>query len=240
MPTKEHIIDEIRRIADKIGRPPGRRVFENETGIRTSEWYGTFFARWGEALTAAGFEPNDKQGRFSSENVLRKYAEAVRHFGRVPTMIELRMYTRDRQDFPSHSTFNNHFGNKAGLLTALAKRVRENDEFDDLVAMVPESKEDLRKLRNDDVSVSPKEGHVYLLKSGDYYKVGRSDQLERRVKQVSVALPEEVTLEHAIRTDDPPGIEAYWHRRFAARRAKGEWFQLTVPDVRAFKRRKFQ
>jgi hypothetical protein len=69
--------------------------------------------------------------------------------------------------------------------------------------------------------------------------VGRSDTLEKRIRQISIALPESVTLVHAIETDDPPGIEAYWHKRFAERRANGEWFKLDADDLRAFKRRKF-
>lgn len=238
MPTREHILAEIRRLAAKSGTPPGRGVFEKETAIRRSEWEGLHWRSWSDALVEAGYEPNKRQDKFDTEELLRKYVEVVRHCGRIPAEVDVRMYSRSRPDFPSVPTLAKHFGNKAGLVAAFATFVHENkEEFADVVGFLPESEEEVRAAEED---VAPGEGMVYLLKSGAHYKIGRSDELERRVKQISVSLPESVTLEHAIRTDDPPGIEAYWHRRFADKRANGEWFKLTVGDIRAFKRRKFQ
>lgn len=144
------------------------------------------------------------------------------------------MYSRGREDFPGHTTFANHFGNKSGLMTALAEWVRRNPEFADIEEHIPELDDQAVE------SCNPSEGFVYLLKSGDFYKIGRSAELEKRVKQISVSLPERVELEHSIRTDDPVGIEQYWHRRFQEKRANGEWFRLSRADVRAFKKRRFQ
>ena len=233
MPTREHVIREIRRVAAKIGRPPGQKVFQAETGIRKPEWYGIHFARWADALKEAGYEPNALRSRLSSGYVLRKYAEAVREFGRVPTLIEIRMYTRSRPDFPGHSTFSNHFGSKRELVAALAKMVRQDDQFADLADLLPDAAEDTSANR-------PSEGLLYLIRSGPHYKIGRSNQLERRAKAADNALPEPPEVVHIIRTDDASGIEAYWHRRFAAQRVKGKWFRLAGTDVRAFKRRGFQ
>ena len=81
--------------------------------------------------------------------------------------------------------------------------------------------------------------YVYLMKSGRFYKIGRSNSVERRNYDLGIKLPEDLSIVHKIKTDDPIGIEAYWHKRFEEKRKKGEWFDLSSDDVKAFKRRKF-
>ena len=82
-------------------------------------------------------------------------------------------------------------------------------------------------------------GYVYLFKSGKHYKIGRSNAPERRAYEVRLQMPEKVEAVHTIATDDPEGIEAYWHRRLAGKRANGEWFALTPEDVAAFASRSY-
>jgi Meiotically up-regulated gene 113 len=82
-------------------------------------------------------------------------------------------------------------------------------------------------------------GFVYLMKSGRYFKIGKSNAVGRRERELAIQLPDMAATVHAISTDDPHGIESYWHRRFESKRKNGEWFALDQADVQVFKRRKF-
>ena len=82
-------------------------------------------------------------------------------------------------------------------------------------------------------------GFVYMMKAGRFFKIGRTNALGRRERELVIQLPEAAKVIHSIKTDDPAGIEEYWHRRFQDRRRNGEWFELTPQDLAAFRRRKF-
>lgn len=235
---RERVISEIQRLAaENGGKPPGRQAFEQATGIRYAQWYGSLWARWGDAVAEAGFTPNAVQTKFDRDAMLQYVAEAYRHLGRVATDGELRLYGRGILSAPAHSTISTHFRGKAELIEAVRSWTAARPDFADVLAMLPASPPQPAQRPP---PAGRRDGSVYLIRSGDYFKIGRSDELERRVKEIRIALPDAATLEHVIATDDPPGIEAYWHRCFADRRANGEWFKLTPADVAAFRRRKFQ
>ena len=238
--TREFIIGEIKRLAAAAGdRAPGFKAFRSATAVQEHEWRGLYWARWSDALAEAGFPPNEWQGRLDPERILHRFAVACRQMGRIPTTAEMEMQRRADPNVPSTKTLRAHFGGHAEAVDALRHWTGEHAAFADVAALLGPPPAALPPMAPRRTAASP-DGFVYLIRSGPFHKIGRSEELERRIKQIRVALPEQAVLEHAIRTDDPAGIEAYWHRRFADRRANGEWFKLTSADVAAFKRRTFQ
>jgi hypothetical protein len=237
---KSHILDEIRRTAEANGGEVlGWRRFEAETGIKLGDW-SKFWARWGDAIREAGLAPNEFTAAYDDGMLLECFARLTREMGRVPAWSDLKLRTRTDPGFPSEKVFR-RFESKENLVKRLLEHCRAKGGWDDVVALcdgyVPRRKK--REPKEQAAADGLEIGFVYMLKSGRFYKIGRSNSVGRREYELGIQLPEAVTKIHVIRTDDPPGIEAYWHNRFAAKRKNGEWFELDVHDVRAFKRRTF-
>jgi hypothetical protein len=234
---KHEVIVEIRRLTDVNGGVAvGQTRFFAETGIKPHEVLGKLWARWGDALAEAGYSANQWNGPIEEELLLGAYVALSRRLGKLPTKHEVALEKTTNPDFPTGATFRR----RLGLHSQLVEKVREycaaTPGNDDVLAMCPTP--------TDPIQVPPEEsdisdaifGYVYLLKSGGHYKIGRSNDLGRRGYEIRLAQPEPVQEIWSIKTDDPAGIESYWHHRFADRRKGGEWFDLRKRDVDAFKR----
>ena len=238
---RDFIISEIKRLAASNGGvPPGEKRFSRATGIARSNWNGGHWLRWNEAVAEAGLHPNAWKQKTDRDEVLRAVAGLCRRLRRLPIWAEVRMERRIDPAFPCPSSVGAHFRSIAELASALRRLAVRDPAWADLLDHLPERPAGAPAFDGRAGRGARAEGLVYLLKSGRHFKVGQSEDIEGRFRKISLALPEPVTLVHAIRTDDPPGIENYWHRRFADKRANGEWFSLRGEDVRAFRRRRFQ
>jgi hypothetical protein len=239
--TKQHILSEIRRTARTNGGLPfGKRRFFTETGVKETDWRGIYWTNWSDALEEAGFSRNKLQAAYSADDLIAKYVAFVRELGHLPVNAELMLKRRSDPTFPSEKTFR-RLGNKSQLAAKALKFCRERDGFGD-VAAICLSVGAFEQVQGDETGRKHKvvqTGFVYLVKSGRHYKIGRSNAVGRREYELAIQLPTRVTKVHEIATDDPVGIEAYWHKRFADQRGNGEWFELSSDDVMAFKRRKF-
>src|SRR5258708_3831216 len=99
---KQHILDEIRRMAKTNGGVPiGKERFERDTGIKESDWSGRFWIRWSEAVKEAGFEPNKLNIAHEEKFLLEQYAFLIRELGRIPVQNEVIMKRRTDPNFPS-------------------------------------------------------------------------------------------------------------------------------------------
>lgn len=146
------------------------------------------------------------------------------------------------KSFPSHTIWRSHFGSKQDLIKRVMDYCSARDDLADVAAMYKAvtGTDPLRSHRERAIAETDGAfGHVYLIRSGKYYKIGRSNATGRREYELAIQLPEKTQKVHEIRTDDPVGIESYWHNRFAAKRRNGEWFELDAADVAVFKRRRF-
>lgn len=230
--NKVEILESIRRIAAaNNGKAPGSQRLATEIGLRKSDWYPNFWVRWSDAIREAGLQPNSFTVAPPDEDLINKHIVLIRELGRFPIESDLRLRPNLRGLL--------RLGNKRQRAARILEYCRERGGFDDVMQFCegvaaakpsPHEQQTAPSVRGI--------GYVYLIKHGNRaeYKIGRTLNPIRREGEIRLELPETLQPIHFIKTDDPAGVETYWHQRFVDKRKQGEWFSLTFDDVQAFKR----
>jgi len=237
MVSKDEILAEIRRCAtENDGRPLGRDVFERETGIRETDWAGKYWIRWNDAVSEAGFTPNERQGQIhSNEDLLKMLADLSLELDHFPIRNELRMRKRSHSEFPNESVIVRRIGDRRNQLLAVREFSLNTEGYTEVAEMCAVELIKLPEEAQID-GVDSEFGYVYMIRMDKWHKIGKATNILKRTGELRITLPSKETLIHTIETDDPYGVENYWHRRFADRQTNGEWFLLTSDDVRSFKK----
>lgn len=77
-------------------------------------------------------------------------------------------------------------------------------------------------------------GHVYLMKAGERYKIGISNNPQKRRDQLnSGQSPFHIEIIHTVQGEGYEGLERRLHDQFDSRRVRGEWFEFSPEEVAA-------
>jgi hypothetical protein len=234
--TKEQLMSAYRLLKTQLGKSPSFIEFSNETKIHRRHLERVFGSQaYSKLVAECGDVPNNfSQQKSSIVDILTQWGNLVRTLNKLPAIAD---WNKAGCVPSAEGISKSHDVKWKELSSVFVAQFGSEPGWQDVIALVSSSRsmEVITRPFSEDVKI----GTVYLMKFGKHYKIGSTHSVGRREYEVALQLPEKVRLIHAIETDDPLGIEKYWHKRFESKRANGEWFNLTGEDITAFKRRKF-
>lgn len=80
-----------------------------------------------------------------------------------------------------------------------------------------------------------KYGFVYLLKTGEFYKIGKTFNIKKRVSSIQTANPNKIELIAYKESGDAFSDEQEVHKLLKDYRVRGEWFKLPEELVSSLK-----
>lgn len=230
--SKDEIVKEYKKLKAIIGHSPDSQTFYDKSPVSKRDAELAFGSKtYTKIQKAAGDEPRVfGHPSISPDEYFKQYGSAVREFQGIPKIADW----KHRRFKPSITGYCKKFGLRWSQMPL---------EFLNWAALKPEWADVVDICRSalpaqtlDAAVAQDKIGYVYLMKSGSLYKIGWSESPKRREYEVDQKSPYPTKLIHEIETDDPAGVESYWHGRFRDKHKKGEFFELSPEDVTAFRR----
>lgn len=84
---------------------------------------------------------------------------------------------------------------------------------------------------------NPEAGYIYCLDDQQgHFKLGRTKQLNTRIKQLGTQPPFEIVLRFAFKVPHMRAYESHLHKEFQHKRLRGEWFKLDEEDLKHIQR----
>jgi hypothetical protein len=245
--SRDEMIAFVQRSARANGnRPLGERAFFADTCLNRRDLWDVGVRSYGDLCELAGYSRNRLQTQLEPNRLLEALAVLTAEIERYPDHTDREIARRKNNAFPSYEAYRTAQSKNGPLANQLLEWCRTRPAHAAAHRIVKEyvSRQDTAPAsahRRGKVVT----GYVYLMRYGTRgrkYKIGKSEDPPRRHSQISGMVPQELSIVHVIETDDPIGIEKYWHQRFDEKLVtnKKEIFQLEPGDIAAFKRRKYQ
>jgi hypothetical protein len=93
-PSKQQILDLMRTAIREQGSAPGSKVFATRHGVAANQ-VKRYWPTHSALVNEAGGVPREAKRQLPEEDLFREYAKVCRHCGKIPTLTELRIATRE-------------------------------------------------------------------------------------------------------------------------------------------------
>ncbi len=239
---KEEVVKVLQKAAKEYGKTPGEKVFYESSNLNIYILHRLGWENYGELCDDAGIPRNKFDNtQYTKDQLHELFIGAIREKGKWPSRSFLDVKTFKDDSFPGSATFYKALGQvkNGDLPRSILKYVEDKPVFDDVVDICNKTLEEYSGEGKNTEARRADGGWVYLYKHGQYnqFKIGKTNDLLRRGREITIKLPEKCTLIHSIKTVDMSGVETYWLNRFrkTAEELNGEWFKLSRDDIREFR-----
>jgi len=128
---KLEVVDALRKLAQKLNRPPTRNEFRGVSGI-SERYLLKHFSSFREALRASGLEPDSTNVKLDDKDLLEDWGLFIRQHRQIPTRNQY-----ERKGKYSYATFENHFGTWSAVSVAFRRFAQDKPEWADVLQLIP-------------------------------------------------------------------------------------------------------